>query len=239
MAVEKKWLSVSKVFTGDGTNLGVIPLADTCDLYAKQIITLYSDTLTDGLVVEIKRVFRTEIHVGLTPADGGSITSRLDVSAFTAADNARIFAPEQNRKTVKLDDIIQAIYAREPAVAARALLVDKVGDPWSDLNPMPITGTLSVGGAGTVNIINKTVPLANTEVSQALPSNTKRFQIGLRGNQAVLLKFAFTLGESGTKFITVHPGSTKEVGDLNLIGKTLYMQTTKANQVVEILATSI
>lgn len=81
-------------------------------------------------------------------------------------------------------------------------------------------------------IYNVSVPLANTEVSQTLSDNTKSFTIRVRGT--CTLKFAFDSGQSGTNYITIYPGSSYSIEGLNFSG-TLYFQTNKPSQVVEIL----
>jgi hypothetical protein len=73
---------------------------------------------------------------------------------------------------------------------------------------------------------------ADTEVSQALSDGTRSFLIKVRG--ACLLKLAFVLGESDTNYITLPPGTSYHAEGLNFTG-TLYFQTSKDNQVVEIL----
>lgn len=81
-------------------------------------------------------------------------------------------------------------------------------------------------------IYNVPVLLANTEVSQALTVGTKIFTIRVRGTCG--LKLAFVSGQSGTNYITIPPGANYNVEGLNFSG-TLYFQTSKATQIVEIL----
>lgn len=81
-------------------------------------------------------------------------------------------------------------------------------------------------------VYNVSVPLANTEVSQALNASTKRFTIRVRGTSKMQL--AFAAGTSGTVFITLPAGTTYTEDGINFTG-TLYFQTEKASQVVEIL----
>jgi hypothetical protein len=82
-------------------------------------------------------------------------------------------------------------------------------------------------------IYNVSVPLANTEVFQALSDDTKQFTIRCRGNAQI--QFSFTATESGTKFITIPPGCNYTSGDLQIVTKSIYLQTSKASQVVEII----
>lgn len=82
-------------------------------------------------------------------------------------------------------------------------------------------------------IYNKSAPTANTEVSQLLTDGTKKFLIRVRGNAN--LQLAFTSTESGSKFISVPAGSSYSVEGLNLTSTTLYFQTDKNTQAVEVL----
>lgn len=87
--------------------------------------------------------------------------------------------------------------------------------------------------AGTKpTIYNVPVLLANTEISQALSSNTKRFTIKVRG--IAKMQLAFTIAESDTKFITVHPGAAYSEDGLDFNG-TLFFRLNRANQTVEIV----
>lgn len=85
-------------------------------------------------------------------------------------------------------------------------------------------------------IFNLSVPLADTEVSQALPSSTKRFLVRARGKSRV--QFSFNSGDSGSNFITISPGAVYSEDNLRLTSLTLYLQTSLANEVVEVLTWS-
>jgi len=83
-------------------------------------------------------------------------------------------------------------------------------------------------------IVNTVATLVNTEYSYAFPSNTKKFRIRARGNAK--LQVAFVSGQSGTLFKTVFPGSEYEEIDLKLTGITIYFQSNKAGEIVEIVS---
>jgi hypothetical protein len=99
-------------------------------------------------------------------------------------------------------------------------------------------------GSINVNVSPLTTPLianpvaisANTEYSYAFPSNTKKIVIRARGNAK--LQLAFTSGQSGTLYHTVFPGNTYEEIGLNVTSLTVYYQSNKAGEVVEILSWS-
>ena len=84
----------------------------------------------------------------------------------------------------------------------------------------------------TPTIYNVSAPAAGTEVSQALTAGTKAFIIRVRG--PANLQLAFVSTESSTNFITVAKGSAYSQDGLNFSG-TLFFQTDKASQTVEIL----
>jgi len=81
-------------------------------------------------------------------------------------------------------------------------------------------------------VYNKVVATANIEVSQVLSSSTKSFIIRVRGDAE--LKLSFVIGESGTKYFTLPKGTSLAQDAIDFSG-TLYFQTNKAAQVVEIL----
>ena len=94
-------------------------------------------------------------------------------------------------------------------------------------------GTATIEFPSTPTIYNVTTPgTANTETSQILTSGTKQFTIRVRGNAN--LQFAFVATESGTNYITVPARASYTVTDINFSG-TIYFQTDKASQDVEIM----
>jgi len=87
--------------------------------------------------------------------------------------------------------------------------------------------------AAIPKIYNLSAPVADTEVSQVLSANVKQLLIKVRGNAKMQIAFVST--ESGTKFMTVPNGSVLSLEDLKLSSTTLYLQTNKASQIIEIL----
>lgn len=89
------------------------------------------------------------------------------------------------------------------------------------------------GQALSHNIVNKISPVTtDTEFSQTITEGTQQLLIRCRGSATI--KFTFVSGESGTKYITIRRGTVYSAANLNLLGKTLYMQVDKASQVIEI-----
>ena len=87
----------------------------------------------------------------------------------------------------------------------------------------------------TPTILNVSIPVANTEVSQALPANTKHFII--RSRNKGKLQVSFTSGQSGSNFFTIPAGSSYE--DENFYTSlTIYFQSSKAGDILEIIAYS-
>ena len=108
------------------------------------------------------------------------------------------------------------------------------------INPATEEG-LSGLSASTPYIYNVSIIDANTEYSQALPSGTKSFKIYAvnsvkdRVHRGVL-KYCFTEGASGETLIPIPSGNYNEVFNLNLIGKTLYFQSSIGSAVAIIVA---
>jgi hypothetical protein len=91
------------------------------------------------------------------------------------------------------------------------------------------------GGASSPTIFNVSAAVAGTEYSQALPANTKRFSMQVRNNTAAL-QFAFVSGQSGTNYILLPRGASYEAYNLLTTSLSVYFQTNKNGQTVEILA---
>lgn len=157
MAVEQKWLAVApELFTADGSSLGVIKVLDTAGFKVKQRAVVSAVGLPD-IQVQIKRVVSsTQMIVGplpeqLQPAfrqQGNQLlTVRTDLSAYTLLNSAYVYAEEQEKSKLKIDDIWSAVYEQEPTVAIRVVDVDKYGNFYDKDNPMPIIfdGTVEIG----------------------------------------------------------------------------------------------
>ncbi len=100
--------------------------------------------------------------------------------------------------------------------------------------PAPLS-TVSLQGAQSPTIANVVCILANTEYSYTLPPTTKQFEIGPRGVST--LKFAVISGASGTTYVTIGSGDTRKFDAISLtLGLTVYFQSTKAGETVEIIS---
>lgn len=90
----------------------------------------------------------------------------------------------------------------------------------------------SVNPPATPKIYNMSAPTARTEVSHVLSANTKQLIVRVRG--VANLQLAFISGESSTNYITIPSGASLSLTDLKT-SVTLYLQTDKNSQVIEIL----
>lgn len=144
--VEKRLIAIPpQLFTANGTANGVITIADACMFKVKQQIILDAVGVGVSSDLEVKRVTSdTTLEVG--PARS-NIDSRADVSAYTVASGANIFANEQKRPSVPFEEFTRAVYEEEPTVATRVVMVDKCGEKYGPDNPLPIAfdGTIAVG----------------------------------------------------------------------------------------------
>jgi hypothetical protein len=102
-------------------------------------------------------------------------------------------------------------------------------------NPQPSfkPGEIAISGATSEKISNIEITAADTEQSLALSAGLKKIMIRVREKAA--LKISFTIAESGTKFVTIPPGCTLVLDDLQFSGKTLYYQSPTVGVTVEIL----
>lgn len=103
---------------------------------------------------------------------------------------------------------------------------------------MAITAGLSRPLAQTVSTItnpkiyNVTCTLADTEYSLSLSADTKQFIIKARGQATI--KIAFVSGDTDTLYVTIPPNAV--YGESGVIfNGTVYLQSNKPNQVVEVL----
>jgi hypothetical protein len=87
----------------------------------------------------------------------------------------------------------------------------------------------------TPTVINKALTNGNEEYNVELPISFSRFT--LQARTAADVKLCYTVGESGSKYITVKSGSSyseDSVGSVDTPHK-LYMQSASAGTVVEII----
>lgn len=141
MAVEKRWLAVGPIaLTAPGQTDGRVTVATSLGFKVKMVVRL-SDTVLPALSLEVKRVISsTQLELGPI---GTPITTRSDLSSYSATSS--LFAQEQPRNSIPLQEIDRAIYEEEPTVAERVTLIDPYGDFYTNSNPLPINASISVG----------------------------------------------------------------------------------------------
>lgn len=83
---------------------------------------------------------------------------------------------------------------------------------------------------------NVAITLANTEVTHALPIGTKRFLIKARGQ--AIIKLAYSVGTSGTSFMTIPKNAFYTESFIGAGTTTLYFQSPSASQTAEITSWS-
>lgn len=125
----------------------------------------------------------------------------------------------------------------------------KIGDgsgTYLDINADGSINTKAVGTtavSGTVftspslkvtpTIANLSVPTSGIEQSYSLPANTREFILKARGLSTV--QFAYNSGDSGSQFVSLPPGCIFTENDLPS-SVTIYYQTTKSGETVEVLS---
>jgi hypothetical protein len=158
MALEKRFYSVPpQFFTADGTTGGVVTIAgEACALFKVKQKIIISATSLPNLNLEIKEIDgEGNIQVGPiggtlgAPSGNTGISARTDISAYTVALGANIFADEQRRPAIDYAELTRAVYDEEPSVAFRSILVDECGNRFNATNPLPtsatFTGSITIG----------------------------------------------------------------------------------------------
>jgi hypothetical protein len=94
------------------------------------------------------------------------------------------------------------------------------------------------GGGGITSstnptIVNVSAATANTEYSYTFPASTKKFI--MRSREKGIMKISYTSGGSGVTYLTVTSGSFY-FEEYILFGGTIYFQTNKSSDTIEILS---
>ena len=154
--MEKRFYAVPpQLFAVDGTTDGVVNItaaSDPCSLFKVKMKVYIAATGLPNLELEIKQIHNGLIYVGPLPYGkpgvNTSIDARTDISAYTVALGANIFADLQKRPAIGSDETQRAIYEEEPTVAVRSVLVDECGNKINETNPLPVAATFD----GTVQV---------------------------------------------------------------------------------------
>lgn len=151
MAFERQWPSVSpRQLTANGGTLGQVQIANTRGFKVGMKAVLIA-VGQNNLAVQIKRVMsETLLLVGPV----GSPYSRAewtDISSYTTAASAYIYAEQQEKSKVPANDRDEATFDQEPTVAWRNVLVDQLGRYYETANPLPVRLSDGSVNIGTVN----------------------------------------------------------------------------------------
>jgi hypothetical protein len=149
--IEKKWPAVPpQLFTADGSPFGIITIASTLGFKVKQNVSIAAVGQSDHNVRVIRVMSLTQMKVGAINPPQGKWFTGIDVSAYTVAAGAYVYANEQDKVPLKLDDIDFAVYDQEPTVAIRSVLVDQLGDYYASVVDSNGLNRLAVDAAVTV-----------------------------------------------------------------------------------------
>lgn len=130
-AIEKSWPAVPpQALTADGTNLGVINVADSRGFKVKQQVVISATGQPDIIAKIMRFTSPTQFRVGpVNPKAGQGLTGTVDLSLYTVASGAFVYAQEQPKVTIKPEDIIQAVYRQEPGTTIGVEIDDQWGRP--------------------------------------------------------------------------------------------------------------
>ena len=166
---EKRWPTNIESFTLNGGSDGLITVSDTTGFFVSQIVFI-SATGLPQLELKVKRVISaTQLYVGPNGSNS-NIDTRTNVSAYTVALNAQIYATEQLRPNIQENYITRAVYQEEPAVALRVIQVDKLGNP--------------VGGSGGVSSNTNVQSIGGVAFSLGQKTMASSFPIVIASNQS-------------------------------------------------------
>lgn len=196
MAIETKWGAVApKLFTANGTTLGIVTVASTSGFKVKQVVVISQNLLPD-LQLQVKRVTSpTQLIVGPIPTKVGQslLTFRTDISAYTVAGGAFIYSAEQDKVKIKPDDIEQAIYDQEPTVAMRSVLVDQFGLYYDTV--IDNTGLRRLAVDAAVTISGVTVEVDLDAFTKTPPDNA--ISVGTEDGTRDGIKHAIKIASNG------------------------------------------
>jgi hypothetical protein len=228
MAMEKKWAPVSTVLTAQGGTLGQAQVASTLGFYVGQIVAFPSGASDDQY--KIKRIFGPNQMI-LGPVDQ-KIDFTSDLSAYDSG--IQLIAALQERSVIPLSQIERYLYAEEPIMALRTVLVDAYGNSVSSSSGGSIP-TAQVGK--TVVDFNRLVYASSgdglvtttawTQLIASMPAAVTEMEIFDSSGQTLQLGF----GEAGQEVaqMLVLPGGNGRVPLSIPAGTRVSIQALSAN----------
>jgi hypothetical protein len=195
---EKRLAAVpAQLFIANGNTggMGAIMIAsDPIDLFKVKQKVFVSASGLNILSLEIKQISNGIIFVGPLPSPGvaGGISARADLSAYTVAAGANIYADEQKRPSIDNAEINRAVYEEEPAVALRTILVSSSGQVVNTNNPLPIA-------------IESTIPEQWDDIELVYDSNDNLTQASWYLNSTLIrqLALSYDSNDNTTKVVVV------------------------------------
>ena len=144
MLTERKWDSIPpRAFALDGGADGSVFLASTKNFKVKQKVAISAIGLP-SLSLEVKKVISpTQLVVG---PFSSKMSDKTDLSLYTLLTNPTIRAEEQDRSGIPTEQHERAVYAEEPIIAKRVILVDEIGQYFNETNAIPVN-VISGGGS--------------------------------------------------------------------------------------------
>lgn len=149
MAIEQKWPAVApQLFIADGGQYGIIKVSSAAGFKVKQkvVITAIGQ---NTIQAQVKRVMGPDtIVVGPFPTEQNknTLTARTDLTLYTVAASASIYAEEQDKVKLKPDDILQAVYRQEPGTTIGVEIDDQYGNPIDSVRDNNGINRLAVDG---------------------------------------------------------------------------------------------
>lgn len=143
--IEKLWSAVPAVpLEISGNSRGLVQVSSTYGFKVKMNVTISDGT--NSLLLEVKRIVNDkQMFLG----EKGDIKLRSNLSSFPAG--SIVWALEQPRQSIPLQEIERAVYDEEPTVALRSVLVDNYGNYYRTDNPLPVKLSDGSVNIGTVN----------------------------------------------------------------------------------------
>lgn len=167
--------------------------------------------------------FAEVVAVGGTATTGGLTDTELRAAAVPVSDavvgttaDAIVAAGAVGSISAKLRRLTQGVEDLKTGLilAAGTALLGKVGI--DQTTPGTTNKVVADPATATPTLYNVTMTLADTEYSQALPANCRRFEIQCRGAFAV--RFAFVTGKVATSvepYVTLKAGRWYDSGPIN------------------------
>ncbi len=167
-----------------------------------------------------------KVFLKLTVSGGSARCSvYATIVSTSATELASALVAEGQTTNLIIDKAISVAAYDEDAGIWRFLRTDGDGR-------LVISGILSGKSAPTIH--NLSMPLANTEYNYTFPNNTREFY--LQNRTLGLVKFAYTIGSSGTLYKTLFPGGVLNEDNLELETLNIYIQSPSAGQTIEIVS---